>query len=163
MASQLVTFAIILLSAAVGLVSGFQLLPTDKSLYTTVSRHHHNILRQHTRGRRALFNAANEASTEAERLLSKAKAIREELEGDSTRDSKQIMEGKSPIQIQSEFCLPATTTSSASNNNYRLYLDVGSEPGTWMDPRWGVSGRRRECTIDVSFSPADDATEESSE
>jgi len=165
MASQIVTFTI-LLSTAVGVVNGFQLLlPSHNSLSTAVSRHHH-ILRQHTtRGTRALFNSANndQVSTEAERLLSKAKAIRDELEGDSTTDSKkqQIVEGsKSPIQIQSEFSLPATTTSSASNNNYRLNLDIGREPGTWMDPRWGASGRRIECTIDVSFSPPPSADEE---
>ncbi len=26
----------------------------------------------------------------------------------------------------------------------------------WIDPRWGASGRRIECTIDVSFSPPED-------
>ncbi|KAK1738997.1 hypothetical protein QTG54_010313 [Skeletonema marinoi] len=108
--------------------------------------------------RRTLFNSANDevVTTEAERLLAKAKAIREELGTDAEKQQQQSGEVQSPLQIQSEFCLPATS----SNNNYRLYLDVGREPGTWMDPRWGASGRRIECTIDVSFSSVDDAPEE---
>jgi len=148
MCSIIITFAV-LLSAAVE-VSGFQLLPTDNALYT---RHHNH----HTRGR-ALFNSANDevVTTEAERLLAKAKAIREELGTDAEKQQQQSGEVQSPIQIQSEFCLPATSSS----NNYRLYLDVGREPGTWMDPRWGASGRRIECTIDVSFSSVEDAPEE---
>eukprot|EP00986_Skeletonema_menzelii_P010433 scaffold5070_cov145-Skeletonema_menzelii.AAC.3 len=150
-------FAVILLllsSAAAG-VYGFQLLPVS----TVVSRHHTS---QHTRGR-AHFNSANnndEATTEAERLLSKAKAIREELGSHNTNN--QQLEGKSPIQIRSEFCLPATSSGS-NNNDYRLYLDVGREPGTWMDPRWGASGRRIECTIDVSFSSVDEEEQSLSE
>ena len=34
---------------------------------------------------------------------------------------------------------------------YRLYIDIGREPGTWMDPRWGASGKRIEFSLDVSF------------
>ena len=145
--SSIALFAVVLLYAAV-IVSGLQLFPAQHTS-------------QHTRGRRRslLFNSANndEVSKEAERLLSKAKAIREELGGNDTKNNKQLG-SSSPIQIQSEFCLPAT--SSGSINNYRLYLDVGREPGTWMDPRWGASGRRIECTIDVSFSSVDDDKEE---
>jgi len=150
MCSIIITFTVVFLSAAVE-VSGFQLLPTNNALYT---RHY---TRHYTRGR-TLFNSANNdgVTAEAERLLAKAKAIREELGNDTEKQQQQSGEVQSPIQIQSEFCLPATS----SNNNYRLYLDVGREPGTWMDPRWGASGRRIECTIDVSFSSVDDAPEE---
>ena len=94
------------------------------------------------------------ATAEARRLLAKAKAIRESLVSSSdgsisTMPSPKIKRplqgGKSP----SEFSLP----SQALDNNcgYRLYLDIGREPGTWMDPRWGASGRRVEFTLDVSF------------
>ncbi len=34
---------------------------------------------------------------------------------------------------------------------YRLYMDIGREPGTWMDPRWGASGKRIEFTLDANF------------
>eukprot|EP00956_Cyclotella_meneghiniana_P008937 scaffold12269_cov41-Cyclotella_meneghiniana.AAC.3 len=30
-------------------------------------------------------------------------------------------------------------------------VDIGREPDTWMDPRWGASGHRIEFTLDVSF------------
>lgn len=36
--------------------------------------------------------------------------------------------------------------------DYRLYADIGREEGTWMDPRWGASGRRIEFTLDVRFN-----------
>ena len=55
----------------------------------------------------------------------------------------------------------AKDTQSNNNNNishadddyedYRLYVDIGREEGTWMDPRWGASGRRMEFTLDVRF------------
>ena len=34
---------------------------------------------------------------------------------------------------------------------YRQYNDIGREDGTWMDPKWGASGRRIEFTVDVCF------------
>ena len=140
----------LLFSAAIG-VNGF--------LQSSSSRCRHD----HARG--TLFNSANNnevvASSEAERLLSKAKAIREEL-GESTNEQ---VASSSVIQAQTEFCLPARSTSSSNsaNNNYRLYLDIGREPGTWMDPRWGASGRRIECTIDISFSSINDASDDDEE
>ena len=164
MSSQLVAmcvpitaFAAVFLSA-VG-VSGFLISSsTDSSFYSVISRHN---TPSHTRGR-ALFNSANndKGTTEAERLLARAKAIREELDiSGNNNTNKQLVEGKSPVvQIQSEFSLPST--SYGSSNNYRLYLDVGREPGTWMDPRWGASGRRIEFTVDVSFSSPEGASPE---
>ena len=40
-------------------------------------------------------------------------------------------------KILSEFSLPQQSLDENSNN-YRLYLDIGREKGTWMDPRWGA-------------------------
>lgn len=37
----------------------------------------------------------------------------------------------------------------AAGVEYRLYIDVGREDGTWMDPRWGASGKRIPFTLDV--------------
>jgi hypothetical protein len=34
---------------------------------------------------------------------------------------------------------------------YRLYVDIGREDGTWMDPSWGASGKRIEFTIDIKL------------
>jgi len=164
---EVVVIVCLFLSAALRVASGFLIIsPTDtSSLLTTVIPRRHNTTpppHHHTRGRRALrlLNSANNNNNndkvttttttiaEAERLLARAKAIREELGNNNNSTNQQVVvEGKQ--RIQSEFSLPS---SSGSNNNYRLYLDIGREAGTWMDPRWGASGRRIECTIDVSFS-----------
>ncbi|KAG7364239.1 hypothetical protein IV203_037441 [Nitzschia inconspicua] len=34
---------------------------------------------------------------------------------------------------------------------YRLYVDIGREEGTWMDARWGASGKRIPFTLDVKL------------
>lgn len=89
----------------------------------------------------------NAALAEAEQLLAKAKAIRDSLpESSSKSDSSSTIPGQE--KIVSQFSLPSP---ESSENGYRLYLDIGREPGTWMDARWGGSGQRIECTIDVSF------------
>jgi hypothetical protein len=38
------------------------------------------------------------------------------------------------------------------HHEYRLHVDIGREPGSWMDRRWGASGRRVEFTLDVRFT-----------
>lgn len=108
-------------------------------------------------------NAAAAAADEAEQLFAKARAIRESLKAtpgaDDDRDaSSSKMSPGSAAQvgkIVSEFSLQSP---QSVENGYRLYLDIGREPGTWMDPRWGASGRRIECTLDVAFAmtPAED-------
>lgn len=34
---------------------------------------------------------------------------------------------------------------------YRLYVDIGREDGTWMDARWGASGKRIPLSLDVKL------------
>jgi len=88
----------------------------------------------------------NTTTSEADRLLAKAKAIRESLPQTSSTD-KTSSSLSSIHKIISEFSLP-----NELENSFRLYIDIGREKGTWMDPRWGASGRRIECTLDVSFA-----------
>merc|ERR1719174_629513 len=43
-------------------------------------------------------------------------------------------------------------------------MDIGREPGTWMDPRWGASGKRIEFTLDIRLaSPGGGGEEEEEE
>ena len=42
---------------------------------------------------------------------------------------------------------------------YRLHLDIGREPGTWMDPLWGASGKRIEAALDIFFCSENLASE----
>jgi len=78
-------------------------------------------------------------------LLARAKELRASLGGGDS-DARVVTPAVAP-----DFTLPPMP------NTFRLYLDVGRETGTWMDPRWGASGRRVECTIDVSFGDVYDA------
>jgi len=45
-----------------------------------------------------------------------------------------------------------TSDEDVDGEDFRLYVDIGREDGTWMDPRWGASGRRIEFTLDVRFA-----------
>jgi hypothetical protein len=58
--------------------------------------------------------------------------------------------------ITSPFALPPPTINSTEEPSayyeYRLHVDIGREPGSWMEPRWGASGRRIEFTLDVRFT-----------
>eukprot|EP00584_Thalassiosira_punctigera_P002451 CAMPEP_0172541244 /NCGR_PEP_ID=MMETSP1067-20121228/12085_1 /TAXON_ID=265564 ORGANISM="Thalassiosira punctigera, Strain Tpunct2005C2" /NCGR_SAMPLE_ID=MMETSP1067 /ASSEMBLY_ACC=CAM_ASM_000444 /LENGTH=322 /DNA_ID=CAMNT_0013327245 /DNA_START=158 /DNA_END=1126 /DNA_ORIENTATION=+ len=123
-------------------------------------------------GRSSVVLGANDGSgdvggaasaAEAQRLLAKARAIRESLpdasaeSGESERSaSKSDPSSKSKGKIPSKFSLP----SEEGKDCYRLYLDIGRERGTWMDPRWGSSGRRIECTLDVAFASPSAAGED---
>lgn len=94
---------------------------------------------------------------EAEQLLAKAKQIRDSLEEQTPTPSTSLSGGNvasntrnnriSPFNVQ----LDARISESCASVGYRLYIDLGREDGTWMDPRWGASGKRIEFTIDVSF------------
>jgi hypothetical protein len=76
---------------------------------------------------------------QAERLRAEASAIRASLPQEETKAYRPA---------------PTIATSpwSLAEADYRLYVDIGREDGTWMDPRWGASGRRIEFTLDVRFS-----------
>ena len=74
-------------------------------------------------------------TTEAEKLMAKAKAIRESIPI-STDEPQSNQQTTTVNKILSDFSLPQQSLDDDSNN-YRLYLDIGREKGTWMDPRWG--------------------------
>lgn len=104
-----------------------------------------------------------QTKTEAEQLMARAKAIRDSIPDSSTASVKNTPTAVKQIDAkQSTFSLPVSSPSS-SGYNYRLYLNIGREPGTWMDPRWGASGRRIELTLDVSFSTPLGQTDQSSD
>jgi hypothetical protein len=83
----------------------------------------------------------NDASMEAARLLARAKEIRE-----------SIPEQTEALTVVTDEFDDQTSSTSTTAAGYRLYCDVGREDGTWMDPRWGASGRRVEFTVDVEFA-----------
>eukprot|EP00554_Chaetoceros_debilis_P009421 CAMPEP_0194101696 /NCGR_PEP_ID=MMETSP0150-20130528/2390_1 /TAXON_ID=122233 /ORGANISM="Chaetoceros debilis, Strain MM31A-1" /LENGTH=252 /DNA_ID=CAMNT_0038788397 /DNA_START=123 /DNA_END=881 /DNA_ORIENTATION=+ len=83
-----------------------------------------------------------EVANEVQALLAKAKAIRESLP-----------EEKKPEVGEMQVDGAATSVADEIDDavGYRLYIDIGREDGTWMDPKWGASGKRIETSIDVSF------------
>ncbi len=102
---------------------------------------------------------------EAEELLLKAKKIRSSLEENKPKvlqkkknnNTSLLSSGTKPNSInpsRTKFNIQPRDHNDQSTSvsvEYRLYLDIGREQGTWMDPRWGASGKRIESTIDVSF------------
>jgi len=106
-----------------------------------------------------LFNSNNDKSArdEAEELLERAKKLRESIPTSTTtiEETNSISAGKDMQNL-------STDNSSMDGASYRLYVDIGREPGTWMDPRWGASGERIEFTIDMMFLPDVASKEDSS-
>ncbi len=96
----------------------------------------------------------SEVAKEVQELLARAKAIRDSLP-EETKDTQtatiQLQSGGT-IVGGSETDEESNSESSASSSvGYRLYIDIGREDGTWMDPKWGASGKRIETSIDVEF------------
>ena len=92
----------------------------------------------------------NDASEEAARLLAKAREIRESI------PEQQLVKAPSNVETEAD---NETSSSATTAVGYRLYCDVGREEGTWMDSRWGASGKRIEFTLDVDFAlPCTDDT-----
>lgn len=104
-----------------------------------------------------------DAKDEAERLFAKARAIRESLptESETTPPASSDSDAASSATTQTGENDPKLSSSSgsalgvSSGVGYRLYVDIGREDGTWMEPRWGASGSRIEFTVDVSFLTPD--------
>ena len=121
---------------------------------------------------RAQASRKNEAALEAQRLLEKSQILRKEIaqqesQRNCTSSVTSEISGSSkmqdvattkssmatPISKWSVPSLPEQVQEQIPFAEYRLYVDIGREEGTWMEPRWGASGRRIEFTLDVRFLP----------
>merc|ERR1712232_122441 len=91
------------------------------------------------------WNSADDARSEAEELLERAKRIRESIPTSTTLDESTASSNIGQTEEGSNDDDSSTVTW------YRLHVDIGRESGTWMDPRWGASGKRIEFTVDVGF------------
>ena len=89
------------------------------------------------------------SAAEAARLLERAKEIRESIP--KTAESQATKDLAPSSDLSSAANGAAKDALDMSSVGYRLYVDIGREDGTWMDPRWGASGRRIEFTCDVTF------------
>jgi hypothetical protein len=92
---------------------------------------------------RVLFSQSDSSSDsaalrdEAEDLLERARKIRESL----------------PEEKEKEVIISDSTEEDKENvlGEYRLYVDIGRESGTWMEPRWAASGKRIDFSLDVAL------------
>jgi hypothetical protein len=83
---------------------------------------------------------------EAKAMLEKANEIRNQLP-----INKSTAETRSQ-QRQSVVSKWNVQQAEIRGEDYRLYIDIGREEWSWMDPRWAASGRRIEFTLDVRFT-----------
>ena len=96
---------------------------------------------------------------EAEALLARAKALRDSLPPDThihtnvnvnVNVNQYDSSSSSSSSSSSPWSCPPPPNDTVAAG-YRLYVDIGREEGTWMDLRWGASGRRIEFSLDVPF------------
>lgn len=90
-------------------------------------------------------SAGDDLKNEAAELLEKARQLRESLPAETITKKTPT---KSANKQSSRWTVPE---SDSPGVGYRLYIGIGREQGTWMDPRWGASGKRIEFTLDVKF------------
>lgn len=132
---------LVVLSSAVPTVICFSTTTTTTTTSTSTL--------SHLSGGTALFssNKREELEQEAQDLLAKAQKLRLEI-GDDGKQTKTTQQQ----QQQQQPKLSEWSVDSQEPQQYRLYIDIGREEGTWMDPRWGASGKRIEGTLDLCFS-----------
>jgi hypothetical protein len=121
-----------------------------------------------------VFPPSTSLRDEAEKLKAKAERLRQEIDQQQqqkrhTKHIKSIRDNISDNGTITPFDqITARDTNSMSlpwlvdNTNktngeenggeeYRLYVDIGREEGTWMDVRWGASGKRIPFALDVKL------------
>ena len=92
-------------------------------------------------------NGNMDLRSEAAQLLEKARLLRESLPHEQEKEPRETST-VSKTEKGSRWTVPE---SDVPGIGYRLYIDIGREQGTWMDPRWGASGKRIEFSVDVKF------------
>lgn len=91
-----------------------------------------------------------ELRAEAENLLRRARDLRATLPMEEVLNRKE--ESSSGSSPRSDSKWRVKDNDGVTGIGYRLAMDIGREEGTWMDPRWGASGRRISLSLDVLFS-----------
>ena len=95
----------------------------------------------------------NHHRDQAQTYLAQARALRQSLPPESNINSNDD-DDDIPRTPRLPWSLPPSTWTDNDDDDvpmleYRWYVDLGREPGSWMDPCWGASGRRLTMTLDV--------------
>lgn len=137
--------------------------PSSSSTTTTTKSMQSTKTRQYDRYHSDIFQlydqkeAASETfRAEAESLREKAEKLRAEIEENSSQKTRtatasastatESLESSAPLN---PWAIVSSEPKEEGDREFRLYADVGREEGTWMDPRWGASGKRIEFSLDV--------------
>lgn len=81
-------------------------------------------------------------------LLGQAESLRREA--DELRASLPPSERLDEKKIRSPWLVPGEAEEGSVD--YRFYMDLGREDGSWMEPRWAASGRRVEFALDLRLT-----------
>ena len=105
------------------------------------------------------LSATEALRQEAETLQLEAEQLRAEIKEATVTSSPQV----GPAVVQSPWTVvPAEDDDDDDDDRgsaYRLYIDIGREEGSWMDPRWGASGKRLEFAVDIQLVPTQNAAD----
>lgn len=132
----------------------FHIISTYGGAFVTTSPSTAALLEQTSPRTPSLLQSQFTPREEAEQWLAESRALREEIEKSENHkaSSRNTKEQKSTLSSKWSV-IPPEQEDGECGVEYRLYVDIGRELGTWMDPRWGASGRRIEFTLDVRFLP----------
>ena len=95
----------------------------------------------------------DDLKSQAQELLRRAQEIRASL------PDKPINVTTMTTPSVSEFRVDPSS-AAIPGEGYRFYVSIGREEGTWMDARWGASGRRIEFSLDVLFCTPQSSTQD---
>lgn len=123
---------------------------------------------------------AETLKAEAEALKAKAEQLRSEIEQETQQRKdnnadNSVLTGKTDDNGDNAAAAATTTTTTTTrvvatntaaaspwavvsagpkdegDREFRLYVNIGREDGSWMDPRWGASGNRIEFALDIKL------------
>ena len=105
------------------------------------------------------LSATEALRQEAETFQLEAEQLRAEIKEATVTSSPKV----GPAVVQSPWTVvPAEDDDDDDDDRgsaYRLYIDIGREEGSWMDPRWGASGKRLEFAVDIQLVPTQNAAD----
>ncbi|VEU33506.1 unnamed protein product [Pseudo-nitzschia multistriata] len=117
---------------------------------------------------------AEALKAEAEALKARAEQLRSEIEQGTSHQKKNGIDDEgsgtggstaavSPQAAASPWAVVSGDSNEEGDRGYRLYVDIGREEGSWMDPRWAASGKRIEFALDIKLLANSLATPEASQ
>ncbi len=121
-----------------------------KSMQSTKTRQndrcHSDIFRLHEQK----DSASENFRAEAENLRERAGKLRAEIEENSSQTTRTATASSPESSVPlNPWAIVSSKPKEEGDREFRFYADVGREEGTWMDPRWGASGKRIEFSLDV--------------